>query len=105
MARTNYVVGIIRLDATSKHKAAFDGNIGQTLSRLRAGPRTISAAEFRDNRSRGLVANRISGAWDDATVVLTANLRQLARDLEAEWRRHQRPASCDGWSDLNEFKM
>ncbi|MGM0486165.1 MAG: hypothetical protein ACQESR_05315 [Planctomycetota bacterium] len=109
MAHANHVVGIIRLDATSKQNAPFEADIGQTLHRLRAGPPVLSDMDFNANSpricSRRRIGNRISGTWDDATVVLTADLRQLARDLEAEWTKYQQPATCHGWSDVNEFEM
>ena len=95
MAHTKHVVGIVKLDAAPEPHAPFDEHIGRTLQRLRAGPPPVSEGNcdriFPRCCSCRRVENRINSTWED-TVLLTADLRQLARDLEAEWRKYQRLA-------------
>lgn len=97
MAHTNHVVGIIRLDDSSKQGPRFDEDIGRTLQRLRAGRPNVSAADspvaLPNCSTHHRLEDRISGTWDGATRVLTADLRQLARELEFQWREYQRLAS------------
>ena len=108
MAQTDHVIGIVRLDATPGPHASFDEHIGRTLQRLRAGPSTVFDGHSDVDSSRGCarrrIENRINRGWDDETVVLTADLRRLIRDLEAEWTKYQRVTTRHIWSSLEEME-